>query len=81
MHKRVTHVHVHACFFARVWGQKGVEQGATPSYSKRLIGSCCCPDTILIGCQVQQSEQRAGRGGSSLCSVARLQVYPLDVEI
>lgn len=24
---------------------------------------------------------RAGRGGSSFCSVARLQVYPIDVEI
>lgn len=35
----------------------------------------------LIGCQVQQSVQGTGWGGSSRSSVARLQVYPIDVAI
>lgn len=42
MRKHALHAHAYSC----MWGQKGGEQGATPSYNRNLIGSCCCPDTV-----------------------------------
>lgn len=70
--------YAHACFFACIWGQKGGEQGATPSNARPVIGSRRHPDTTWLAAV---SSSQAGMGGSSLCSVARLQVYPMDVEI
>lgn len=57
------YVHAHARSFARMWGQKGGEQGATPSYSKRSIGSCCCLDSIWLAVRSSsQSSEQVGEG-------------------
>lgn len=53
MHKHASNAH--ARFFACIWGQKGGEQGATPSDSTRSIGSRRSPDDI--GLAVRSSSQ------------------------